>query len=1053
MALTTWTGVISTNAATAGNWDTLSVPTSADDAVIDGTGSNDCLGAITGLTIDFSGYAGNATGVMTPYGDITFSAGMSFTPSSINVSASSNIVAAGQAFGNLNLSPGVTATLTDDADINGGYFQAGSVLSLNAGINLTWSPEGGDLLELADNTVGISFPGSGETCIIVPPAGSTANLLWASSPEFLPDTTMDVTGSGFIKPVATPRFDSLAIMGPGTGGLRMVGGSGIDVIGNFSATDAYLSDGDTTPDMGGQTITVGGNFDVDNTALSTGFIAVTGTAFAHNTTITNMDFSGGTQLDATDNCVDGGGNTNVLFAITATDWTNGGADGDAANAANWTNGVPDATLDTAFAGSNDDVLVWNGISQFLTLDFLGYTGEVPSDQFEIYGTLCRFVNAMTFSGAGGLALRAMDGSVVQFYSGGLDWYSLENPSGQTDGDIVLAENARTASIVMRGTSDFDMGAFELISVVEDDNEDGLYFVGSSTISYSPGAKISWPTSTPGTTFDLEFDLPGQTLPPIEINASGKVYLITDVKPESWLQGASSGGLYNDSGYVVETVGDFTALGGKFTNDGTADDYGAQPIVVGGNFSMTDVQLNNAVVTVTGTAEAHDCLISNCDFSGGTGLDATDGCVDGGGNTNVTFGAVVDTTWIGAFDTDWSNPLNWSDGVPNSAQIAFINASAPGDVVLSETGYCKSIDFTGFAGNFSCGGFPLFLHGTYATFSAGMTVSNDVMMAITPLATSLLLTSAGKKMRRIDVQAGAGLVLADDLTVNEMTVDAASFDLDSFKVFIEQVDPVLTMSCNFASGTISFEPDFAQLVYNIPEFPADTAFYTPPVLTGPDLVVNGFAPNASSFSIQSGTAIALNMEFTNCNISDNVFQAEISAEAHATTFTLTSFAGGVPCDATDSCIDGEGNTNIDFAPGGPSVVSVATLHSPGTFALGEVIDILVTFDQAAIVTGTPRLPIGLRDGRTRVVYYLSGSGTTVLTFRLTALALDSFNVLRTVPGADLDLFGGTIRDVADNNADLTIPQLGESGALDAQIAVSHATAKQPPTHGRRLGMIR
>jgi hypothetical protein len=49
------------------------------------------------------------------------------------------------------------------------------------------------------------------------------------------------------------------------------------------------------------------------------------------------------------------------------------------------------------------------------------------------------------------------------------------------------------------------------------------------------------------------------------------------------------------------------------------------------------------LSVTGAAVAHDATISNCDFSGGTELDATDGCTDGLGNTNVDFGVQANTT--------------------------------------------------------------------------------------------------------------------------------------------------------------------------------------------------------------------------------------------------------------------------------------------------------------------------------------------------------------------------------------------------------------------------
>ena len=66
-----------------------------------------------------------------------------------------------------------------------------------------------------------------------------------------------------------------------------------------------------------KTLTVTGDaaFDDDLICLSgTGILAVTGTNVARNATITGIN-STGTELDATEYCVDGGGNTNVDFGV------------------------------------------------------------------------------------------------------------------------------------------------------------------------------------------------------------------------------------------------------------------------------------------------------------------------------------------------------------------------------------------------------------------------------------------------------------------------------------------------------------------------------------------------------------------------------------------------------------------------------------------------------------------------------------------------------------------------------------------------------------------
>jgi hypothetical protein len=77
---------------------------------------------------------------------------------------------------------------------------------------------------------------------------------------------------------------------------------------------------------------------------------------------------------------------------------------------------------------------------------------------------------------------------------------------------------------------------------------------------------------------------------------------------------------------------------------------------------------------------------------------------------------------------------------------------------------------------------------------------------------------------------------------------------------------------------------------------------------------------------------------------------------------------------------------------------------------------VNLSEAVIVTGTPRVAIDV-SGTTRYANYISGSGTSALTFTypLTAGDLDLDGVALTSP---LDLNGGTVRDANGNDANLT-----------------------------------
>jgi hypothetical protein len=129
-----------------------------------------------------------------------------------------------------------------------------------------------------------------------------------------------------------------------------------------------------------------------------------------------------------------------------------------------------------------------------------------------------------------------------------------------------------------------------------------------------------------------------------------------------------------------------------------------------------------------------------------------------------------------------------------------------------------------------------------------------------------------------------------------------------------------------------------------------------------------------------------------------------------------------------------DAKVDTIP--PTVTNVTSPHANGSFKLGEVIGVTVTFSENVTVTGTPQLT--LETGATdRVINYTSGTGTSTLTFTYTVQAGDT--------SADLDytsasaLSGGTIMDVATNGATLTLPAPGAAGSLGANKAIAIDTS--------------
>ena len=102
---------------------------------------------------------------------------------------------------------------------------------------------------------------------------------------------------------------------------------------------------------------------------------------------------------------------------------------------------------------------------------------------------------------------------------------------------------------------------------------------------------------------------------------------------------------------------------------------------------------------------------------------------------------------------------------------------------------------------------------------------------------------------------------------------------------------------------------------------------------------------------------------------------------------------------------------------PTVSTVAVTSDPGTddtYALGDTIEVGLTFDEAVTVTGDPYLLIDV-GGTNRRASYHSGSTTTQLLFQYTVLAGDDDDDGIAVVANSLTLNGGTIGATDDATA--------------------------------------
>lgn len=114
-----------------------------------------------------------------------------------------------------------------------------------------------------------------------------------------------------------------------------------------------------------------------------------------------------------------------------------------------------------------------------------------------------------------------------------------------------------------------------------------------------------------------------------------------------------------------------------------------------------------------------------------------------------------------------------------------------------------------------------------------------------------------------------------------------------------------------------------------------------------------------------------------------------------------------------------------------IQNVSSTNFNGAYNVGDTVSITVSFSSPVSVTSTPqiRFETGATD---RLGNYVSGSGTSTLTFHYIIQAGDTSNDLDYVSTSALVLNGGTIKDTATStiNAVLTLPSPGAVGSLGA-----------------------
>jgi len=177
--------------------------------------------------------------------------------------------------------------------------------------------------------------------------------------------------------------------------------------------------------------------------------------------------------------------------------------------------------------------------------------------------------------------------------------------------------------------------------------------------------------------------------------------------------------------------------------------------------------------------------------------------------------------------------------------------------------------------------------------------------------------------------------------------------------------------------------------------------------------------------QSGT-------FSNNTGSVSVSSAPTSGIADPGLFTANTKAGSYSVGVVAGTATTSFSLTNQAVPA--TITNVTSSVSNGTYGIGAMIPITITFSKAVNVTGTPML--ALNSGG--IASYSGGTSTATLTFTYTVGAGQSSTALDASSTGALSLNGGAILDSSTTPATLTLPAPGAAGSLSANKAIVIST---------------
>jgi VCBS repeat-containing protein len=139
-----------------------------------------------------------------------------------------------------------------------------------------------------------------------------------------------------------------------------------------------------------------------------------------------------------------------------------------------------------------------------------------------------------------------------------------------------------------------------------------------------------------------------------------------------------------------------------------------------------------------------------------------------------------------------------------------------------------------------------------------------------------------------------------------------------------------------------------------------------------------------------------------------------------------------------------DTGVQVDTTAPSVTSVG-VPANATYVAGQDLDFTVHLSEAVTVTGMPEIALTLVTGGTVDAQYISGSGTSALTFRYAVIGGEA-DTNGIGVGNAIILNGGTVQDAATNAAVLTLNNVGSTAGVLVDSIPPAVSSVSVPTDG-------